>query len=60
MHVIYEKIITKVDFVGTTSINEFNQFSNQEVLSSTNAYLYSGLSIYEEIISQLYGSYLYF
>ena len=60
MHVIYQKIITEVDFVGTASIDEFNQFSNQEVLSSTNAFLYSGLSIYEEIISQIYGSYQYF
>ena len=28
MHIIYEKIITAVDFVGTTNINEFNEFSN--------------------------------
>ena len=60
MHVIYEKIITEDDFITTNNINAFNQFSNQEVLSATNAYLTTGLDIYQEIIFQIYGSYEYF
>lgn len=49
MNVLYTTVVTSTNTDSTFNTQAFSEFSNLEILSSTESYLNSGVDIYEEI-----------
>ena len=57
-HIIIEKTVTNLDL--STSNEKFNEFSNTQIVESASTYVISNLDIFDEYITQIYTTMLYF
>jgi hypothetical protein len=60
LHILYDKVIVTTNPAAIFDTEAFSQFSNNETLSSTDAWISSGLQIFEQIFLEIITTAIYF